>query len=310
MARAAELATDQLAAARSLGARVLTIDEPAYPVRLRDLDLPPPVLYCLGELPDRPAVAIVGSRKASREGLETAELFARQLASRGLSVISGFAEGIDKAAHRGALSSGATRSTVAVLGCGIDVDYPRRRASLRAEMAARGALISEFPCRARPSKLTFPIRNRIIAALTLGTLVVQGARRSGSLITARLAIDLGRDVYAVPGSIFDTRAEGPNALIQDGALLVTRPEDIISSLPVEVRDRLSRPAPTPSTDGLEGPQNQILECLAAGRTSTADQLVTATGIPLGEILAHLLDLEIAGRIKRFPGALYSRQLCS
>ncbi len=304
---AERLAEAELEKAAALGATVLTLDDRSYPERLRDLELPPPVLYCRGRLPSKPAIAIVGSRSASPEGLETAELFGRELASRGLTVVSGFARGVDHAAHRGALASDESGCTLAVLGCGLAIDYPRQRREMRAAIAERGALVSEFPCTAPPSKLTFPIRNRLIAAWTLGTLVVQGARRSGSLITARLAADLGRDVYAVPGSIYDSRAEGPNALIQDGALLVTRPEEIVESLPHRIRLGL---APTTARYADVPPQGlpaRVLDQMTGGSGRTADELATLTELSPEEVLGALLELEVTGRVKRHPGARFCRR---
>ena len=165
----------------------------------------------LGRIPDRPAIAMVGSRAAVAYGLEAATLFARRLAEAGLTIVSGLARGVDTAAHRGALAASGGL-TVGVLGCGLDVRYPTGTDRLRRQIAGRGAVITEFPLGTPPNKYNFPIRNRIIAALASGTLVVQGEARSGSLITARLALELGRDVYAVPGRIFDSRSAGPNAL--------------------------------------------------------------------------------------------------
>ncbi|MGB6362573.1 MAG: DNA-processing protein DprA, partial [Thermoanaerobaculia bacterium] len=225
-----EVVEVELDRVETLGARILTLLDDAYPAALRDLSLPPPILYCSGRIPSRPAVAIVGSRRADPLGLEVAELFGRELAACGLTVVSGLALGVDAAAHRGAMETLNGR-TLAVLGCGIDVMYPRNHWRLRKQISSQGALISEFPLGTPPFARHFPIRNRLIAALALGTLVVQGARRSGSLITARLALDLGRDVYAVPGRIFDELAIGPNTLIRDGALVALLPRDIVESLP-------------------------------------------------------------------------------
>lgn len=304
---AVRLAERETARARRAASQIVTFDEMTYPESLRQLELPPPVLYCRGQLPCDPGVAIVGSRRASPVGTETAEMFGRELAARGLAVISGFARGIDHAAHRGALSS-ADGTTVAILGCGIDVDYPRRRNSIREAIASRGALVSEFPLGTRPAKLNFPIRNRIIAALSFGTLVVEGARHSGSLITARLAVELGRDVYAVPGSIYDPLAAGTNALIRDGALLVSHPEDIIEALPIAVRSRLSSPVrcPLPAPD-VAAPLADVLALLPPGRTCTAEEVAATADRPLHEVLGVLVELEITGAVKRFPGAHYCRR---
>lgn len=293
--------------ARVAGIDILTIADDGYPGLLRELELPPPVLYCRGRIPDIPSVAIVGSRRATPIGLEVAELFGRELASCGLAVVSGFARGIDLAAHRGALSAG-NGQTLAVLGCGLDFDYPRGRRRIRQEIAQRGALISEFPLSSRPAPLNFPIRNRIIAALSIGTLVVQGTPRSGSLITARLALDLGREVYAIPGSIFETRSAGPNSLIRDGALLVQHPEEIIESLPIGVRDALIGRLSVERATPLAGAAGALLGALALGQTTTADDLANTAGMPLDQVNSLLLELELSGHINRLPGALFCRRL--
>src|SRR6185295_1776970 len=206
---AAAAARRETAEAERLGGRIVTLEDAAYPSSLRQLSPPPPVLYLRGEMPAGPAVAIVGSRRPDAYGQEAAELFARTLAGAGVTIVSGFARGIDAAAHRGALAVPGGR-TVAVLGCGLGVDYPRGHLRLAGEIAAAGALVTEFPCSAIPRAWHFPLRNRSIAALTAGTLVVQAALRSGSLITAHHALDLGRDVWAVPGRIFDESSLGAN----------------------------------------------------------------------------------------------------
>ena len=300
-------ADTQMGKAQAASIDILTLADDDYPALLRQLELPPPVLYCRGRIPDIPSVAIVGSRQATPIGLEVAELFGRELASCGLAVVSGFARGIDLAAHRGALNAG-NGQTIAVLGCGLDFDYPRGRRRVRQEIAERGALISEFPLGTRPAPLNFPIRNRIIAALSIGTLVVQGTPRSGSLITARLALDLGREVYAIPGSIFETRSAGPNSLIRDGASLVQHPEEIIESLPIAIRESLTG---HPSAEGAappEGAAGELLAALALGRTATADDLANTSGMPLDRVQSLLFELELSGHIRRLPGALFCRRL--
>ena len=300
------LADRQIQLAERSSTEIVTILDPTYPSSLRDLELPPPVLYCQGRIPSCPAIAIVGSRKATPQGLQAAELFGRELAACGLTVVSGFARGIDLAAHRGALTTPAGR-TVAVLGCGLDVNYPSGRRRIRRTLPDRGALISEFPFGAEPRAWNFPIRNRIIAALSSGVLVVQGTPRSGSLITARLALDLGREIYAVPGSIFDQRSAGPNALIQDGALLVRHPEEIVDSLPLSIRDSLLRPAGDSRDPPVDGPPGEILRALAPGQMVTVEHLAAVTETPLDEILATLLQLEMSGLVSRFPGPAFCRK---
>ncbi len=293
----------------AIGARILTQLDDDYPEALLDLSLPPPLLYCCGRIPARPAVAIVGSRRADPLGLEVAELFGRELAACGLTVVSGLALGIDAAAHRGAMET-LTGRTLAILGCGIDVMYPRNHRRLKQQIASQGALISEFPLGTPPFARHFPIRNRLIAALALGTLVVQGARRSGSLITARLAMDLGRDVYAIPGRIFDELAIGPNTLIRDGALVALLPRDIVESLPSSVQDRLVDRVPKkadrrPPVKGLPG---AVLAAMQPGELIAADQLAETSGLAIDQVLGSLLELELSGWIRRHPGPAYQRRL--
>ena len=306
-AAAHDLADLQLELAEKQAAEIVTLLDPGYPQALHDLELPPPVLYCQGRIPAAPAIGIVGSRQATPQGIDVAELFGRELAMWGLTVVSGFARGIDLAAHRGALSSLDGR-TVAVLGCGLDVDYPSGRRHTRKTIPIHGALVSEFPFGAQPRTWNFPIRNRIIAALSLGILVVQGTPRSGSLITARLALDLGRDVYAIPGSILDRRSAGPNALIQDGALLANRPEDVVESLPAAVLESLRHSISQSGGRQVTGPLGELLQDLPPGQRVTAEQLSSSTGRPLDQILGILLELEMMGLVKRFPGPVFSRKL--
>jgi DNA processing protein len=296
------------AAAERLGARLVLSIDPDYPAALRQLPLPPPVLAVRGELPDGPAVAMVGSRKADPYGKEVAELFARALAEAGVTVVSGFARGVDAAAHRGALSAPGGR-TIAILGCGLEIDYPSGHAALGREIAARGALVSEFPCDAGPRSWHFPVRNRVIAALSAGTLVVQATAKSGSLVTARHALDLGREVWAVPGRIFDERSLGPNALIRDGATLVQHPREILETLfpgprplplfPPEA-PRPAEPEPPP------GPPGDVLSALPAGSSLAPEELAEATGLAVDQVLGALLELELGGLVRRLAGGLYGR----
>lgn len=302
--------------AARLGARIVLAGEPGYPALLRHLPLPPPMLSIRGELhtglhSTQPGlcVAIVGSRKADPYGREVAETFARALAAAGVTVVSGFAHGVDAAAHRGALSAPEGR-TVAVLGCGLGVDYPTGHDSLAKEISERGAVISEFPCGVGPRSWHFPVRNRVIAALAAGTLVVQAAPRSGSLVTARHALDLGRQVWAIPGRIFDERSLGPNALIRDGAALVQHPREIleeilgVSGTPGNHPLFDSVPAPEPEPPpGLAG---QVFSALPAGATRAPEELAAASGLPVDQVLGALLELELGGLVKRMAGGLYQR----
>jgi DNA processing protein len=234
------------------------------------------------------------------------------MASAGLTVISGLALGIDAAAHRGALDAGAP--TVAVLGCGIDIDYPYRNRHLAADIAGTGAIISEFPLGSQPRGWCFPVRNRIIAALATGTLVVRATPFSGSLITARHALDLGRDVYAVPGDIFDQRSVGTNSLIRDGALPIQHPREILESLPLA--DQFNLVPPTTSKhenttpDDLEDRLAALLATLPVGRAVTEETAVASSALSLDQTLAALLELEMLGLIERHPGPSFLRHAAS
>ena len=312
-AKAGALAARELATAEGLGARILLEEDADYPQVLRQLDAPPPVLYVRGTLyppePAGPAVAIVGSRRADSYGEEVADLFARTLAAAGITVVSGFAHGVDAAAHRGALAAeGGT--TLAVLGCGLGVDYPRGHARLADEIAERGALLSEFPCGQSPRSWHFPVRNRVIAALAAGTLVVQAAPRSGSLDTARQALDLGREVWAVPGRIFDERSLGPNALIRDGATLVQHPRDILETLqpahPTRDHQQSLFPAAPEAFKEPDSLAGQILAALPPGAVRLPEEIAAGLGTPVDGVLGALLELELGGWARRHPGGAYGR----
>jgi DNA processing protein len=315
--RAAELACRELERAERVGCRLITRLDEDYPRSLLDLSLPPPVLYCRGRLPSGPAVAIVGSRKMDAYGERAARLFGRQLAAAGVTVVSGFARGVDATAHRAALDGGGR--TVAVLGCGVDVDYPRGNASLAADICENGAVLSEFALGAEPRAWRFPVRNRVIAALAVGTLVVQATFKSGSLITAHHALELGRDVYAVPGRIFDDGAQGTNALIADGALPAHEPRDILESLSIGVQQELfpaaaGRPPSEPATPRETLPARQpppglpgrIVEALLAERGRTAEEVSARTEVAVEEVVGALLELELGGWVRRAPGPVYLR----
>jgi|HubBroStandDraft_3_1064219.scaffolds.fasta_scaffold29081_3 DNA processing protein len=319
---AARDAAREEARARRLGARLVTLADDDYPPPLRELALPPPVLAVRGELPAQPAVALVGSRHPDAYGLAVASLFAHALASAGVTVVSGFARGIDAAAHRAAISAGGAGRTIAVLGCGLGVAYPRGHGRLGEEITARGALVSEFPCGLPPLPRHFPIRNRVIAALARATLVVQATLRSGSLSTAYHALDLGREVYAVPGPIFDELAAGTNALIHDGAALARHPDDLLEPLGLggggaAPRALLEVDAPAASGSsggdpvehvppGFAGEVLHAFGARAAGSAATVEQIAGRLGTTVDRVLAALLDLELAAWIERLPGGLFRR----
>jgi DNA processing protein len=314
-AAAGETAEREAREAERLGGRIVTLLDPDYPAGLRHLSPPPPVLYLRGETPAGespagpaiPAIAIVGSRRADAYGREAADLFARALAAAGVTVVSGFAQGIDAAAHRATLTVPGGR-TVAVLGCGLGVDYPRGHRGLGEEIAERGTLLTEFPCGLIPRGWHFPLRNRSIAALSAGTLVVQAALRSGSLITARHALDLGREVWAVPGRIFDEGSLGANALIREGAHLAQHPSDLLemlspsaAALPARLPLRAD-PAPAPP-DGFPG---AVYAEVPAGSSRSAEEIAVRLDAPIDRVLAALLGLELEGWVKRLPGSAYGR----
>lgn len=303
---AAALAREEQVANR-LGARLVTRLDADYPAGLAELTLPPPVLAIAGTLafvpPLAPAVAIVGSRRATPYGLEVAAWLAREIASHGVVVVSGFARGIDAAAHEGALAAEHGR-TVGVLGCGLAFDYPKGHRDLGLRIRNRGALVSEFPCALPPAAANFPVRNRIIAALAEITVVVEAAARSGSLITARLALELGREVLAVPGRVTDEQALGVNDLLRDGAGPVTHPADILERLGLPTGTRnggtpLVQPELPPT-------QVALLAALDPGRDQAIDNLAASADVDIGVAISALLELELAGWAVRAPGGGYRR----
>ncbi len=287
--------------------RLLVPGDPEYPRPLHDLALPPPLLYCRGKIPKGPAVAMVGSRAMDAYGREVATVFSRGLAQAGVTVISGFARGIDAICHRGAMDAPVGK-TLAVHGCGLDLDYPSGQRRLAEQIAMRGASLSEFPFGREPRAWHFPVRNRLIAALAEATLVIQAAGRSGSLNTAHHALELGRDVFAVPGRVTDPLAQGTNGLIADGALVARTPEDVLDGLCLariaSAGAELETAEPTPPLP--KGPAGQILEHLPAGSPRSAEDLAAACDKPIDRVLALLLELELGGWIRREPGPVYVR----
>ncbi len=336
-ASAALLAEEQ--ATERLGAHIVTRQEPEYPKRLADLALPPPVLEIAG-LSSRPfagdesdgspppAVALVGSRQATPYGLEVATWLARELAGQGVVVVSGFAKGIDAAAHQGALAAeGGT--TVGVLGCGLALDYPRGHRELGERIRRRGALVSEYPCAMPPSPANFPVRNRIIAALADIVVVVEAAAHSGSLITARLALELGREVLAVPGRITDEQSIGVNDLLRDGAAPVTHPADVLERLDREAgpersgaADRVD-PIGSSAADGhagraghgesaapvrpaLPAAQAALFAALDSTQNRSAEILADRADLTIDVAVAALLEMELGGWAVRAAGGGYRR----
>jgi DNA processing protein len=294
--------------------KLVTFGSREYPQRLAEIPDAPLALWVEGARLDMlfgPQLAIVGSRSPTADGRETAVEFARYLAQRGLTITSGLATGIDGASHRGAVA--AVGGTIAVLGGGLDVIFPREHSQLAAEIAARGLLVSEYAPGVQPQKLFFPQRNRIIAGLTLGTLVVEATRRSGSLITAKLALDYGREVFAIPGSIHNPLARGCHYLIRQGAKLVEEAADILVELkPLLTADGFEL-VPEPAAEPSEEPPAakdpsyaKLLNELGFSPTPIGD-LSTRTSLTTAELSSMLLLLELEGLVEALPGGRYSRR---
>lgn len=283
----------------------IALGDPRYPDALLQTADPPLLLYVQGEprALQRPALAIVGSRSATPQGLANARAFARELAAQGWCIVSGLALGIDAAAHEGALDAASGAGTVAVVGTGLDRVFPARHRALAHRIGAAGALLSEYPPGAPPLREHFPERNRLIAGLAQGTLVVEAALASGSLITARLASEAGREVFAIPGSIHSPQARGCHALIRQGAKLVETAADIVEEL------RGQRPLALPAPGAGSGASTDDDPLLAAlGHDPvTLDALLARTGDSAAALSARLLELELEGRVARLPGGLYQRQ---
>jgi DNA processing protein len=284
--------------AQRRGIAIVGRDDRSYPPLLREIADPPLVLYVKGRLPaagDDRAIAIVGARAATPDGTALASVMAGQLAAAGASIVSGFARGIDSAAHRGALD--ADGRTIAVLGSGLEHVYPPENAPLVERVAERGAVISELPLGWGPRPAHFPRRNRIIAGLCRGVVVVEARHKSGALITARLALEGGREVMAVPGHPGLAGAEGTNALIRDGACLVRDAADVALELGLELR---RQPGPGQAASAL-------LSAMQVDRPATLEELADRSGRSLPELLAELTELELARQVRRLPGPLYLRR---
>jgi len=302
------------------GCQVVAYSSDDYPALLKQTPDPALILYIRGDvkLLSRHAVGIVGTRRPTAYGSQVAQRLARDLAQRQLVIVSGLARGIDSAAHRGALEAGG--QTVAVLGSGIDVIYPRENKRLAEQIAESGALISEFPPGTSPSPENFPIRNRTISGLSLGVIVVEAAEYSGSMITARLAVEQNREVFAVPGNITSPQSFGPNHLIKQGAKLVDEWMDVIEEFPAEIRMQLL-PAADASEQAAAGPQagslfeqsftpdqKVVFEVLRADSALFVDDILSSAAIPQPRVMTALLELEMAGVIRQLPGKNFIRKL--
>ena len=312
--------------AAPLQRRVLTLADPAYPAALLNTEDPPLLLYAMGHsatwlpgaLDALRCVAIVGSRNPTPQGAQNARDFGCALAQMGLTVVSGMALGVDGAAHQGALdgaaqsaAGGAQIATIAVVGTGLDRVYPKQHRTLAQQIATHGLLLSEYPLGTPPLPAHFPQRNRIISGLSMGTLVVEAALQSGSLITARLALEQGKDVFAIPGSIHSTQSRGCHALIKQGAKLVESAQDVL--------EELGAPAPRPGTEGaapepdlfdqgahLAPEQRALVQALGFDPCSL-DALQARTGLDTPHLQAELMGLELQGWVLRLPGGLFQRQ---
>ncbi|HZQ96225.1 MAG TPA: DNA-processing protein DprA [Candidatus Sulfotelmatobacter sp.] len=312
--RSLELAREEIARTSGAGVCLCSLEDPMYPPRLKEIYDPPLILYVRGnaEVLSQPGIAIVGTRHPTPYGAGMAERLASDLAVQGLVIISGMARGVDTAGHRGAIS--AKGKTVAVFGTGVDVIYPKENSRLAEQIVALGgALISEFPLGTFAAPQNFPIRNRIISGMSVGVLVVEAAEYSGTRITARMALEQNRDVFAVPGNVTNKNSWGPNTLIKQGAKLVATWEDVWEDLPAAVRLALT-PAPSPESqstapaslfpdDGLPPHEKRILRLLKADEATHIDELVEKleSQMSSSELFAALFELELTGKVRQMPG---------
>jgi len=305
----------ELDRAAAAGVTLLAHSDPAYPELLRETYDPPFLLYVRGELKPRDALAVgvVGTRRASPYAREQAERFGGMLARSGLTVVSGLARGVDSCAHRGALD--AAGRTLAIIGCGLNHMYPAENRDLAAEIACHGAVISEFPMDTEPARENFPRRNRIIAGLCLGVLVVEAPERSGALITARQAVEMNREVFAIPGRIDHENTAGCHALIREGATLVRDVDDVLAQigpLPDRVGVQAALPLAEPSSGAgnavdAQGVERRILDALEHDPVHI-DALCAATGLPVEKISAALMILELKRVVRQHPGKFFSKSL--
>ncbi|MGB7202709.1 MAG: DNA-processing protein DprA [Pyrinomonadaceae bacterium] len=316
-----EKAVTELERVKQLGGDVLILDDGSYPALLRETDDPPPVLYVKGDWQacfEQPCVGVVGSRQCSTYGENASEMLSRDLASRGITIVSGLARGIDAAAHKGAIK-GMGR-TIAVMGTGIDNVYPRENNGLVREILANGGcLVTQFPLGTPPLKDNFPYRNRIISGLSYGVLIVEASERSGSLITARLAAEQNREVMAVPGNITSGNSFGTNYIIKSGAKLVQQWQDVVAELPSEIAATILPPKVdeeksddsmqqqlTPT--GLNDDERKIWSLLAPDDATHIDILLETSGLSFGDLNNALVSLDIRDLIRVLPGKNYARRM--
>lgn len=315
-------ASAELDRVKELGGDVVILDDGSYPGLLREIDDPPPVLYVKGDWQacfEQPAVGVIGSRTCSTYGENSSEMLARDLASRGICIVSGLARGIDSAAHRGAIRGQG--KTIAVLGTGIDSVYPRENTGLVREiLQSGGCVVTQFPLRTPPLKDNFPYRNRIISGLSLGVLIVEASERSGSLITARLAAEQNREVMAVPGNITSGNSFGTNYLIKSGAKLVQQWQDVVAELPSEISAAILPPKieeqkaedATRQPDLLPADMNdnerKVWAVLAPDDATHIDILLETSGLSFGDLNNALVSLDIRDLIRVLPGKNYARRM--
>lgn len=298
---------DEIALAEKKGARIVTFCDPLYPPLLREITDPPCLLYALGDLEEKgPAVGIVGTRHPSHYGLRMAETLGHDLAAFGATIVSGLARGCDMAAHKGALKAGGF--TIAVLGTGVDIVYPRENKKLYEEIKEKGLVLSEFPISAPPAKYTFPMRNRIISGLSIGVVVVEAPLRSGSLMTARLALEYGREVFAVPGQATSNKSNGTNKLIKDGAPLVENAVDVAGALKLDITPFVSGHDESEAEKARPEGEEMVLWKALDERPAHIDDLTERTGLSILKASALLLEMEIKGLVKQVPGKCFLRNV--
>jgi len=304
-------ADKELESIKKLGVTLLTFNDNRYPRLLKTIYDPPPFLYVWGAMKkiDDSALAIIGSRNASSYGKEITQRLTRALTHQGFTIVSGLARGIDSAAHKGTLEAGGR--TFAVLGSGIDVIYPWENKKLAESIAENGAVISEFPIGTPPEAINFPPRNRIISGLSVGTVIIEASFRSGSLITARLALEQGREVFAVPGNVDSPWSKGTNRLIKEGAKLVMDPEDIIEEIIPQGNKPVSNiENKSPVLRKELTPECQKMLDLIETNPIHIDTLIQKSGLPSNKVSSMLLDLELQGLVKQFSGKMFKNLLKS
>ena len=317
-----ERAATELERVKALGGDILILDDGSYPAMLREIDDPPPVLYVKGDWQacfDQPGVGVIGSRMCSTYGVNASEMLSRDLASRGITVVSGLARGIDTAAHRGAIAGKG--KTIGVIGTGIDTVYPRENNGLVREiLESGGCIVSQFPLGTPPLAENFPYRNRIISGLSLGVLIVEASERSGSLITARLAMEQNREVMAVPGNITSGNSFGTNYLIKSGAKLVQQWQDVVAELPSEIaaailppkiekqkaEDAVRQPELMPAD--MNDNERKIWSILNPDEPVHIDILLEQSGLSFGDLNTALVSLDIRDLIRVLPGKHYARRM--